>query len=54
MHSYKPWKQVLLEYGKDNDATGHGMPNLVYISREKSTDSPHNFKAGALNVLVRF
>ncbi|KAJ9706256.1 hypothetical protein PVL29_001674 [Vitis rotundifolia] len=45
--------QVLLENGKDNDATGHGMPNLVYISREKSTDSPHHFKAGALNVLLR-
>ncbi|KAL6313226.1 hypothetical protein AAG906_018692 [Vitis piasezkii] len=51
--NHPPVVQVLLEYGKDNDATGHGMPNLVYISREKSTDSPHNFKAGALNVLLR-
>ncbi|RVW91586.1 Cellulose synthase-like protein G1 [Vitis vinifera] len=45
--------KVLLEHGKDKDVTGHGMPNLVYISREKSTDSPHRFKAGALNVLLR-
>ncbi|KAL6349431.1 hypothetical protein AAG906_034088 [Vitis piasezkii] len=51
--NHPPVVQVLLEYGKDNDATGHGMPNLVYISREKGTDSPHNFKAGALNVLLR-
>jgi hypothetical protein len=30
------------------------MPNLIYVSREKSRTSPHHFKAGALNVLVRF
>ncbi|XP_022723147.1 cellulose synthase-like protein G2 isoform X1 [Durio zibethinus] len=29
------------------------MPLLVYVSREKSTSSPHHFKAGALNVLLR-
>ncbi|XVF62935.1 hypothetical protein PTKIN_Ptkin09bG0048800 [Pterospermum kingtungense] len=29
------------------------MPLLVYVSREKSTNSPHHFKAGALNVLLR-
>ncbi|KAL6349542.1 hypothetical protein AAG906_034199 [Vitis piasezkii] len=34
--NHPPVVQVLLEYGKDNDATGHGMPNLVYISREKT------------------
>lgn len=28
------------------------MPLLVYVSREKSPFYPHNFKAGALNVLV--
>ncbi|KAL6313231.1 hypothetical protein AAG906_018697 [Vitis piasezkii] len=51
--NHPPVVQVLLEHGKDKDVTGHGMPNLVYISREKSTDSPHRFKAGALNVLLR-
>ncbi|KAL7165577.1 hypothetical protein ACSBR2_041292 [Camellia fascicularis] len=29
------------------------MPNLIYVSREKSRSTPHNFKAGALNVLLR-
>ncbi|KAL5717635.1 hypothetical protein ACHQM5_010615 [Ranunculus cassubicifolius] len=45
--------QVLLESGKDKDITGHHMPNLVYVSREKNKDTPHYFKAGALNVLLR-
>ncbi|KAF8014479.1 hypothetical protein BT93_H0324 [Corymbia citriodora subsp. variegata] len=29
------------------------MPLLVYVSREKMPSHPHNFKAGALNVLLR-
>ncbi|XP_021807678.1 cellulose synthase-like protein G2 isoform X1 [Prunus avium] len=29
------------------------MPLLVYVSREKRPSHPHNFKAGALNVLLR-
>ncbi|XP_059662188.1 cellulose synthase-like protein G3 isoform X1 [Cornus florida] len=45
--------QVLLEIYKDKDITGHSMPNLIYVSREKSPASPHRFKAGALNVLLR-
>ncbi|XP_058095875.1 cellulose synthase-like protein G3 [Magnolia sinica] len=45
--------QVLLESGKDMDVTGHKLPNLVYVSREKRRSSHHNFKAGALNVLLR-
>ncbi|KAI3969909.1 hypothetical protein MKX01_038377, partial [Papaver californicum] len=44
---------VLLESGKDKDITGVQMPNLVYVSRQKSKASHHHFKAGALNVLVR-
>ena len=28
------------------------MPNLVYLSRGKNINLPHNFKAGALNALV--
>ncbi|KAJ9706247.1 hypothetical protein PVL29_001671 [Vitis rotundifolia] len=51
--NHPPVIQVLLERGKDKDITGHDMPNLVYISREKRMDSPHHFKAGALNVLLR-
>ncbi|KAG2680811.1 hypothetical protein I3760_11G115400 [Carya illinoinensis] len=45
--------QVLLESGKNKDVTNHLMPNLIYVSREKSRTSTHNFKAGALNVLLR-
>ncbi|KAF5478064.1 hypothetical protein F2P56_004654 [Juglans regia] len=45
--------QVLLENRKDKDITGHLMPNLIYVSRQKSRISPHHFKAGALNALLR-
>ncbi|KAE8055152.1 hypothetical protein FH972_012013 [Carpinus fangiana] len=45
--------QVLLENNKDKDITSHLMPTLIYVSREKSKTSPHHFKAGALNVLLR-
>ncbi|KAA8520973.1 hypothetical protein F0562_011646 [Nyssa sinensis] len=45
--------QVLLDSERDKDIKGHSMPNLIYVSREKSKMSPHNFKAGALNVLLR-
>ncbi|XP_078150223.1 cellulose synthase-like protein G3 [Carex rostrata] len=45
--------QVLLQSSIDTDIAGHVMPNLIYVSREKSPKSPHHFKAGALNALVR-
>ncbi|XP_020591562.1 cellulose synthase-like protein G3 [Phalaenopsis equestris] len=61
---FKKWKnfsridhpsiiQVLLESNKDKDISGNPLPNLIYISREKRPASPHNFKAGALNALLR-
>ncbi|XP_073109213.1 cellulose synthase-like protein G3 [Elaeis guineensis] len=61
---FKKWKgftrrdhpsiiQVLLESGKDTDIMGDVLPNLIYLSREKNINSPHHFKAGALNTLVR-
>lgn len=31
-----------------------GLPHLIYISREKRPNHPHNYKAGAMNVLVRY
>ncbi|MBA0801043.1 hypothetical protein Gohar_011434, partial [Gossypium harknessii] len=43
--------QVILDKSKDTDISGQLMPNLIYVSREKSKTSPHHFKAGALNVL---
>ncbi|XP_052209376.1 cellulose synthase-like protein G3 isoform X2 [Diospyros lotus] len=36
--------QVLLEAREDKDITGQSMPNLVYVSREKSKMSFHHFK----------
>ncbi|KAL8238874.1 hypothetical protein R6Q59_015441 [Mikania micrantha] len=45
--------QVLKESAKEKDHSGQPMPNLVYVSREKNKNSPHNFKAGALNSLLR-
>ncbi|CAN1178021.1 Cellulose synthase-like protein G3 [Linum perenne] len=43
----------LLYSNKDKDTDGHLMPNFIYVSRQKSKTSPHHFKAGALNVLLR-
>ncbi|CAI9775793.1 unnamed protein product [Fraxinus pennsylvanica] len=45
--------QVLLDTKNDKDITENSMPNLVYVSREKSKATPHHFKAGALNALLR-
>ncbi|KAM0069991.1 putative cellulose synthase (UDP-forming) [Helianthus debilis subsp. tardiflorus] len=45
--------QVLKESAKETDIMGQWMPNLVYVSREKNKNSPHHFKAGALNSLLR-
>lgn len=45
--------QVLLDKSEDKDVSGQFLPNLIYVSRQKSKTSPHNFKAGALNVLLR-
>ncbi|CAH9147135.1 unnamed protein product [Cuscuta epithymum] len=45
--------QVLLESASNKDTRGHSMPNLVYVSREKSKSFPHHFKGGALNTLIR-
>ncbi|GMN68342.1 hypothetical protein TIFTF001_037397 [Ficus carica] len=35
------------------DDEGSRLPTLVYMSREKRPNWPHNFKAGALNALIR-
>ncbi|XVE64655.1 hypothetical protein DITRI_Ditri07aG0118000 [Diplodiscus trichospermus] len=45
--------QVILDKSQDKDVTGNFLPNLTYVSRQKSKSSPHHFKAGALNVLLR-
>ncbi|XP_048319852.2 cellulose synthase-like protein G1 isoform X1 [Ziziphus jujuba] len=51
-HEHPTVIQVILDSSRDKDITGHVMPNLIYVSREKSRTSSHHFKAGALNVLI--
>ena len=36
------------------DIDGGRLPTLVYMAREKRPHWSHNFKAGAMNALVRF
>ncbi|PWA91287.1 cellulose synthase-like protein G3 [Artemisia annua] len=45
--------QVFLDGTTDEDALGHVMPKLIYLSREKHEATTHKYKAGALNVLLR-
>nr|XP_023881643.1 cellulose synthase-like protein E6 isoform X2 [Quercus suber]POF22855.1 cellulose synthase-like protein e6 [Quercus suber] len=35
------------------DIDGQQLPTLVYMAREKKPQCPHNFKAGAMNALIR-
>ncbi|CAK7323343.1 unnamed protein product [Dovyalis caffra] len=47
--------QILID-GRDPqtmDNEGQHLPTLVYLSREKRPQYPHNFKAGAMNALIR-
>ncbi|KAK9152376.1 hypothetical protein Syun_010685 [Stephania yunnanensis] len=47
--------QILID-GRDSnvvDVEGNAMPTLVYLAREKRPHYPHNFKAGAVNALIR-
>lgn len=40
--------------GNGKDPNQKGMPLLVYVAREKRPSNLHHFKAGAINVLVKF
>ncbi|KAL5803841.1 hypothetical protein ACOSQ3_030641 [Xanthoceras sorbifolium] len=54
-HDHDTILQILID-GKDplaNDIEGCALPTLVYLAREKRPQHPHNFKAGALNSLIR-
>ncbi|XVF42561.1 hypothetical protein PTKIN_Ptkin01aG0373300 [Pterospermum kingtungense] len=47
--------QILID-GRDPDAVdieGKPLPTLVYLAREKRPQNHHNFKAGAMNALIR-
>ncbi|KAJ8641979.1 hypothetical protein MRB53_018673 [Persea americana] len=45
--------EVMCDKGPDTIDDHCKMPKLIYVSREKRPFHPHNFKAGALNVLLR-
>ncbi|GKV50110.1 hypothetical protein SLEP1_g56824 [Rubroshorea leprosula] len=47
--------QILID-GRDPEAVdvqGQALPTLVYLAREKRPQYHHNFKAGAMNALIR-
>ncbi|CAK7323342.1 unnamed protein product [Dovyalis caffra] len=47
--------EILID-GRDPQAMdneGQPLPTLVYLAREKRPQYPHNFKAGAMNALIR-
>ncbi|KAJ7960952.1 putative Cellulose synthase [Quillaja saponaria] len=47
--------QILVDRRDPNaqDVDGFLLPTLVYLAREKRPQHPHNFKAGAMNALLR-
>ncbi|XP_057842154.2 cellulose synthase-like protein E6 isoform X1 [Cryptomeria japonica] len=45
--------QILLMNKEEMKVDRQGLPNLVYLAREKRPGYPHHFKAGALNALIR-
>ncbi|KAL6012868.1 hypothetical protein ACLOJK_003357 [Asimina triloba] len=48
-----PSMMILLGRGRTRDGANTGLPQLVYVSREKHPSYNHNRKAGAMNALVR-
>ncbi|XP_051128611.1 cellulose synthase-like protein E6 [Andrographis paniculata] len=52
---HQPIVQILIDGWNPAavDAEGNRLPTLVYLSREKRPRKPHNFKAGAMNALIR-
>ncbi|KAL5574861.1 hypothetical protein UlMin_016560 [Ulmus minor] len=52
---HQPIIQILID-GRDPkavDSEGQRLPTLVYLAREKRPQHHHNFKAGAMNALIR-
>ncbi|XP_065862702.1 cellulose synthase-like protein E1 [Euphorbia lathyris] len=54
-HDHDTILQILIdrEDTKAIDIEGCALPTLVYLAREKRPQHPHNFKAGAMNALLR-
>uniref|UniRef100_A0A0E0M6N7 Cellulose synthase-like protein H1 n=1 Tax=Oryza punctata TaxID=4537 RepID=A0A0E0M6N7_ORYPU len=40
-------------WDNNRSRTGEGFPHLIYVSREKSPNLHHHYKAGAMNALTR-
>ncbi|KAL8552917.1 hypothetical protein ACS0TY_001554 [Phlomoides rotata] len=53
IQDHPPVIHIVLQSSEDKDAARCSMPNLIYVSRQKRHATPHHFKAGALNALVR-
>ncbi|KAF8391685.1 hypothetical protein HHK36_023994 [Tetracentron sinense] len=54
-HDHKTILQILID-GRDPkavDIEGQPLPTLVYLAREKRPQYHHNYKAGAMNALIR-
>ncbi|KAL3848787.1 hypothetical protein ACJIZ3_010669 [Penstemon smallii] len=47
------WEVINNSSGSSSDSDNEEMPLLVYVAREKKPSKFHNFKAGAINVLLR-
>ncbi|KAL4569579.1 hypothetical protein LXL04_025220 [Taraxacum kok-saghyz] len=52
-HQHPTVIEVLLKSDQDKDFAGGYMPSLFYVAREKNKTTPHHFKAGAINALLR-
>ncbi|KAG8049884.1 hypothetical protein GUJ93_ZPchr0009g795 [Zizania palustris] len=55
LKDHQPIVQILID-GKGQNAVdddGNVLPTLVYMAREKRPQYHHNFKAGAMNALIR-
>ncbi|XP_054812809.1 cellulose synthase-like protein H1 isoform X3 [Prosopis cineraria] len=44
---------IIMVIWENKEGQSDGLPNLIYISREKKPLHPHHHKAGAMNVLTR-
>ncbi|KAL4562944.1 hypothetical protein LXL04_026975 [Taraxacum kok-saghyz] len=54
-NDHQPIIQILIDQRDPGakDADGKRLPGLVYVAREKRREWHHNFKAGAMNTLIR-
>ncbi|KAF8781060.1 hypothetical protein HU200_001032 [Digitaria exilis] len=55
LQNHQPIVQVLIDRNNPTvvDNEGSQLPTLVYMAREKRPKCHHNFKAGAMNALIR-